>query len=130
MHAFHDLAGALRGRPLAGRAGRRSCVGIHRRSLTPMLFCDTEFPLALDWGGSKPIISPGVNTPWAGAGLPDLQERTAWKEQKERGSNLRWSPSTVRALPGMCPTGVLDAALEGVAPVGELTCCKRARCAR
>src|SRR5258705_2815670 len=23
--------------------------------------------------------------------------------QKERGSNLRWSPSTVRALPGMCP---------------------------
>src|SRR5882762_1863112 len=24
-------------------------------------------------------------------------------KQKERGSNLRWSPSTVRALPGMCP---------------------------
>src|ERR1700688_3142449 len=23
--------------------------------------------------------------------------------QKERGSNLRWSPSTVGALPGMCP---------------------------
>src|SRR6202158_5346631 len=23
--------------------------------------------------------------------------------KKERGSNLRWSPSTVRALPGMCP---------------------------
>src|SRR6266436_5201296 len=25
------------------------------------------------------------------------------RQQKERGSNLRWSPSTVRALPGMCP---------------------------
>src|SRR5215813_9605412 len=25
------------------------------------------------------------------------------KRQKERGSNLRWSPSTVWALPGMCP---------------------------
>ena len=23
--------------------------------------------------------------------------------KKERGSNLRWSPSTVGALPGMCP---------------------------
>src|SRR5258705_1632282 len=30
-------------------------------------------------------------------------DRVTEKQQKERGSNLRWSPSTVRALPGMCP---------------------------
>src|SRR6266446_9592791 len=25
------------------------------------------------------------------------------RQQKERGSNFRWTPSTARALPGMCP---------------------------
>src|SRR5258707_8599147 len=30
-------------------------------------------------------------------------DRVTEKQQKERGSNLRWSPSTVGALPGMCP---------------------------
>src|ERR1700732_590463 len=30
-------------------------------------------------------------------------EIAARSPQKERGSNLRWSPSTVWALPGMCP---------------------------
>ena len=33
--------------------------------------------------------------------------------QKERGSNLRWSPSTVRALPGMCPNRSCGARLPG-----------------
>src|ERR1700682_5496489 len=50
--------------------------------------------------------------------------------QKERGSNLRWSPSTVRALPGMCPNRSCGRDLEEIAPPGELTCCRRARCAR
>src|SRR4051812_41023721 len=46
--------------------------------------------------------------------------------QKERGSNLRWSPSTVRALPGMCPNRSCGARQRSaVAPPGELTCCKR-----
>ena len=59
------------------------------------------------------------------------------ERQKERGSNLRWSPSTVEALPGMCPnrscgrdpgtTTVLS--LVDRVP-GELTYCKRAPCAR
>src|SRR6202795_1962631 len=30
-------------------------------------------------------------------------ETAAVSPQKERGSSLRWSPSTVGALPGMCP---------------------------
>src|SRR5215475_9523520 len=32
--------------------------------------------------------------------IPSIKESAV---QKERGSNLRWSPSTVGALPGMCP---------------------------
>src|ERR1700753_3601812 len=35
---------------------------------------------------------------------PAMKSSTeASPNQKERGSNLRWSPSTVGALPGMCP---------------------------
>jgi hypothetical protein len=50
--------------------------------------------------------------------------------KKERGSNLRWSPSTVRALPGMCPNRSSGRdPLRDPAP-GELTYCRRARCAR
>ncbi|MBT1511336.1 DUF4240 domain-containing protein [Bradyrhizobium sp. SRL28] len=57
--------------------------------------------------------------------------------RKERGSNLRWSPSTVRALPGMCPNrscgcdpGATTTLPLGDRTPGELTCCKRAPCAR
>src|SRR5437764_3650081 len=35
---------------------------------------------------------------------------------KKRGSNLRWSPSTVGALPGMCPNRSSGRDLEEIAP--------------
>src|SRR3954451_14573132 len=38
------------------------------------------------------------------------------EDEKERGSNLRWSPSTVRALPGMCPKPELWARSREIAP--------------
>src|SRR5713226_8161499 len=53
---------------------------------------------------SSPVLSPVTSTP---AGLLwqsfFASRRSAIGQEKERGSNLRWSPSTVRALPGMCP---------------------------
>ncbi len=50
--------------------------------------------------------------------------------QKERGSNLRWSPSTVRALPGMCPNRSSGRDLVRSRPGRGVTCCRRVRCAR
>src|SRR6266478_3635144 len=47
--------------------------------------------------------------------------------KKERGPNLRWSPSTVRALPGMCPNRSSGRDLVRSRPGRELTCCKRAK---
>lgn len=37
---------------------------------------------------------------YVGRFCPDLQAEPI---KRKRGSSLRWSPSTVRALPGMCP---------------------------
>src|SRR5467141_1071274 len=60
-----------------------------------------------------PVLSPAISTPadllWQSPfcfALPRafrLRPRPQAPPQKERGSNLRWSPSTVGALPGMCP---------------------------
>src|SRR5215211_871553 len=55
---------------------------------------------------------------------PTIQVRQAFARKrygtasrtKERGSNLRWSPSTVRALPGMCPKPELWARSREIAP--------------
>src|SRR6185437_14122723 len=38
--------------------------------------------------------------------------------QKERGSSLRWSPSTVGALPGMCPNRSCGPRSPGFFPLG------------
>ena len=43
-------------------------------------------------------ISPGVNTPWAGAGLPDLQERT-----KRKGLQLALEPLNGQGIAGYVP---------------------------
>src|SRR5260221_6124947 len=43
------------------------------------------------------------------------RSKTLW-HKKERGSNLRWSPSTVRALPGMCPNRSCGCEPWGIAP--------------
>src|SRR5882724_2337218 len=60
------------------------------------------------------VLSPAISTPagplwqslfasrWTGP-LGFVRARRRRRLKKERGSNLRWSPSTVRALPGMCP---------------------------
>src|SRR5258705_6148177 len=49
------------------------------------------------------------------AGLK-LVSRASRSLQKERGSNLRWSPSTVGALPGMCPNRSSGRDPRGIAP--------------
>src|ERR1700738_3324685 len=45
-----------------------------------------------------------------------LQSPCRASGQKERGSNLRWSPSTVGALPGMCPNRSCGCEPWGFAP--------------
>src|SRR5258707_7710023 len=62
----------------------------------------------------------------SGAGF---RSKTLW-DQKERGPSLRWSPSTVGALPGMCANRSCGRDLLRDRAPGELTCCKRAPCAR
>src|SRR5205085_3014377 len=99
VHAFDDGAGVFRGRPFAGRAGASCGVGIHRRSLTPIVVLRDGISVTLDWGGSKPGNVARVNTPPAGAGCAQLA-----------GLNLGWRgnssplPALLRGEVGPRPT--------------------------
>jgi predicted nucleic acid-binding protein len=59
-----------------------------------------------------------------------LNKRWPCLPKKERGPSLRWSPSTVRALPGMCPNRSCGRGPLRSRPGRTLTCCRRVRCAR
>src|SRR4029453_6620998 len=54
---------------------------------------------AFEFHDALPLLLPSSSAACRSFGKSFL----GWPKQKERGSNLRWSPSTVRALPGMCP---------------------------
>src|SRR6266702_8041409 len=78
---FGNLFFGLSGQSVSGRMGRALAKPINCRSLTVM-------------GFAKSSTHPTRILAFLAA---------ARKTNKERGSNLRWSPSTVGALPGMCP---------------------------
>jgi hypothetical protein len=77
-------------------------VGIHRRSLTPIVVLRDGISVTIDWGGSKPVISPAVNTPPAGAGLPDLQVKER-KRTKRKGLQLALEPLNGQGIAGYVP---------------------------
>ncbi len=127
MNALDDATCVWRGRPLAG-------VSVHE-CLVPssgLVLRDGISALLVGLEANRSFRPPSTRV--AGichAQSPELRWESGARVAKEkRGSNLRWSPSTVEGIAGYVPqTGVVDAAREKAAP-REITCCRRARCAR